>query len=219
MIDKSVVKQGERKKKKEEKKVEQLINNKMIDDERCRRVMNKFRKRRRERIFNEANSLSEDSTAIASSYCSRRRKRDTDDDSDDGGNLFDGDKRKTNFSATSNCFGSSFLFPSSRKHINYRKNWGENIARRRAFTNNDNNDNNDDSYHHHRHQDNHNHNTKINTQTTILPEIIHRKPESIHNASSYNRCLFLDSYDKVMGIDSDTKHWSPMFFWYDVVIE
>jgi hypothetical protein len=155
----------------------------MIDDERCKRVMKNFRKRRRERKAIKVGSLGFE----AFQNPRQRRRSNHGSDGDDNDNDF-----MTNPLSTSSRHCSSFLFSQQQQQRNRRQNhvaWGENLARRRAFTNNSDNKSDSDST------------TNINTRT-ILPEIIHRKPESIHTFSCYNRCIFLDSYDKVIGVDN-----------------
>jgi len=98
---------------------------------------------------------------------------------------------------SSSSLRSNFLFSqnydnkngSQQQRGNPNRNhilWGENLARKTAFTNSNKNSRPQSS---------------TNKRTT-LPELIHRKPESIHTFSYYNRCIFLDSYDKVMGVDN-----------------
>ena len=152
----------------------------MIDDERCERVMKKFRKRRRERKAIKVGSLG------IEAFQNPRQRRRTDHDSDGDDNDNDNDFM-TNPLSTSSRHRSSQQRNRRQNHVA----WGENLARRRAFTNNSDNKSDSDSD-----------STTNNNTRTILPEIIHRKPESIHTFSCYNRCLFLDSYDKVIGVDN-----------------
>jgi hypothetical protein len=154
----------------------------MIDDERCKGVMKRFRKRRRERKATKVGSLGFE----AFQNSRQRRRSNHDSDGDDNDNDF-----MTNSLSTSSRHRSRILFSQQQPQRKQRQNhvaWGENLARRRAFTNNSDNKSESDS-------------TTNNTRT-ILPEIIHRKPESIHTFSCYSRCIFLDSYDKVIGVDN-----------------
>ena len=166
----------------------------MIDDERCKRVMKNFRKRRRERKAIKVGSLGFE--GFQNPRQRRRTNNDSDDDNDNDNDFM------INPLSTSSRIRSSFVFSqqhntkydSQQQHQqrNRRQNhvaWGENLARQRAFTNN--------------HSGNKSESDSTTTNTrTILPETIHRKPESIHTFSCYNRCIFLDSYDKVLGVDN-----------------
>lgn len=73
---------------------------------------------------------------------------------------------------------------SRRNHIH----WGESIARRRAFARIDGTDNCGDR--------------DSSISGSPEPELVHRKPESIHAFSFYSSCIFLDLYEKVLAVDN-----------------
>uniref|UniRef100_A0A7S4AG04 Uncharacterized protein n=2 Tax=Pseudo-nitzschia australis TaxID=44445 RepID=A0A7S4AG04_9STRA len=200
-----------------------------IDDDRCRRVMRKFRKRRRERTSSIATlTRLRPSLAIGGSeaFQSPRIKRrttattascgittdETNGNDNGNGNGKDGDNSDDNgndsYGVKSSRLdhdrdhdqnpGSGFLpqyndrrfrlNSNSSLNLNHRRRknrvaWGERIARKRAFGS-----------------------AKNQNRSSVAPktpELVHRKPESMHTFSYYSRCTFLDSCcNKVLAVDN-----------------
>eukprot|EP00536_Pseudo-nitzschia_multiseries_P006672 jgi/Psemu1/193645/e_gw1.145.59.1 len=152
--------------------------NGVIDDDQCRRVMSKFRKRRRERTSSIAalNKLRLSQTGggggigrlevLQNTRTKRRSPTST---------------LSSNNNNNNNSIGSLFWNCNShdpRFDRRRRIEWGERLARKRAFG------------------------STADQKSTTMPELVHRKPESTHTHSYYSGCLFLDSYDKVLAVDN-----------------
>ena len=185
----------------------------MIDDDRCQRVMKKFRKRRRQK-----NGLNSTSTATATltrlgrkgvegiemleKPKVRRRTRTTSclatDEKDDGEEFVEEIYLSSSTSHRYQSFSRNFKQQNGQNHRychNHRSqkysrrnhiNWGESLIRRRAFAGNNGRGNCGDS----------------TISVSSEPELVHRKPESIHSFSYYSSCIFLDFYDKVLAVDN-----------------
>ncbi len=163
----------------------------LINDDRCKRVMKKFRKRRRQKgssmpslsrfgaaaeRFEMLETLRVKKGTTASSL--------TADDENLESTSFIFQKAKHNF-------GRSFVHQyQNHKDSNHKRRirvaWGEEIARRRAFSGGRGGE--DQS------------NKPI--LKSSQPKLVYRKPDSMSETSLYSRCAFLDSYDKVLAVDN-----------------
>jgi hypothetical protein len=181
----------------------------MINDDRCRRVMKKFRKRRRQK-----NGLTSTSTSTLTRLGRigvegfemlekpKVRRRTTisclaTDGKDDGEEFVDEDYLTSSTSHHYQSFSRNFKQQNSQKHRYHnhenkkysRRNhidWGESLVRRRAFAGINGRGSCGDS----------------TISVSSEPELVHRKPESIHTFSYYSSCTFLDFYNKVLAVDN-----------------
>ena len=174
----------------------------MINDERCRRVMKKFRKRRRQRSGLTAVSTRFGQGGVEGFEMLEnprvRRKTTSSIATDENDNdCFLEDKSPSSALRRHQSFGCHSIQPNCRyhrchSHQNQKHkrrnhiNWGESIARRRAFSQVSRTSEHIDS----------------TSYIPSEPELVHRKPESIHTFSFYSSCTFLDSYERVLAVDN-----------------
>lgn len=174
----------------------------IINDDRCRRVMKKFRKRRRQKNYLTATltrreRIGEVGFEVLEKLRVRRKRTSylaTDRNDDDD---FCVEESPLSNPHRNQSFSRFFLQQYSHNYCDHnhktqqysRRNhidWGENLARRRAFTGVNRKENCGDSA----------------ELVSSEPELVHRIPESIHNFSYYSNCIFLDFYEKVLAVDN-----------------
>lgn len=157
----------------------------MITEDQCKRVMKRFRKRRRERGS---------SIATLTKLTSTRRRNAGGSEDDPSGikrrafaPAVNSDNEHFGVSSFSRTYWSrnvvlqeySDHWNNHHRHYQHREHrnrlvqWGECLARQKAFG---------------------------GENKTEMPELVHRKPERIHKCSYYSGCTFLDS-DKVLAVD------------------